>query len=102
MRAYQHGDSPRRIHWAKYAQTGKVYCKEFVDYEQHDLWLDWADLVSGSVEQRLSHLCARILELSTRQQGFGMRIPGNTIQPGRGDAHRAACLSALALYSGAA
>ena len=101
MRAYQPGDSPRRIHWAKYAQTGKVYSKEFVDYEQHDLWLDWTDLASGTIEQRLSHLCARVLELSVCQQGFGLRIPGNTIQPGRGDAHRAACLSALALYTGA-
>lgn len=101
MRSYQPGDSPRRIHWAKYAQTGKVYSKQFVDYEQHDLWLDWADLHTGTVEQRLSHLCARVLELSARQQGFGLRIPGNTLPPGRGDAHRAACLRALALYSGA-
>jgi len=99
MRAYQPGDSPRRIHWAKYAQTGKVYSKEFVDYEQHDVWLDWADLVSGTIEQRLSHLCARVLDLSAQQQGFGLRIPGSTLQPGQGDAHRAACLSALALYS---
>ena len=98
MRAYQEGDSPRRIHWAKYAQTGKLYSKVFVDYEQHELWLEWAELLSGTVEQRLSHLCARVLELSEQQQHFGLRLPGKTLQPDSGDAHRAACLTALALY----
>lgn len=98
MRPYQEGDSPRRIHWAKYAQTGKLHSKVFVDYEQHDLWLDWAELLSGSIEQRLSHLCARVLDLDEQQQSFGLRLPGKTILPDKGSAHRAACLTALALY----
>jgi uncharacterized protein (DUF58 family) len=29
---------------------------------------------------------------------YGLRLPGSEIAPGRGDAHRAACLQALALY----
>lgn len=98
MRVYQEGDSPRRIHWAKYAQTGKLYSKVFVDYEQHDLWLDWAELLSGTIEQRLSHLCARVLQLSEQQQRFGLRLPGKVLPPDKGGAHRAACLTALALY----
>ena len=98
MRPYQEGDSPRRIHWAKYAQTGKLYSKVFVDYQQHDLWLDWASLLSGTIEQRLSHLCARVLQLSEQQQRFGLRLPGKTLLPDTGGAHRAACLTALALY----
>lgn len=98
MRPYQEGDSPRRIHWAKYAQTGKLYSKVFVDYEQHDLWLDWATLTSATIEQRLSHLCARVLQLSEQQQRFGLRLPGKTLSPDTGGAHRAACLTALALY----
>ncbi len=99
MRPYQPGDNPRRIHWAKYAQTGKLYSKQFVDYEQHELWLDWTELRSGSIEQRLSHLCARVLELSEQQQRYGLRLPGRTLSPARGKSHRAACLTALALYS---
>ena len=29
---------------------------------------------------------------------YGSRLPGTEIEPGRGDAHRAACLEALALH----
>lgn len=98
IRAYQVGDSPRRIHWAKYAQTGKLYSKAFVDYAQHDLWLDWTELQAGSIEQRLSHLCARVIDLSEQQQRYGLRLPGKTVLPDHGGAHRTACLVALALY----
>lgn len=99
MRNYQAGDSLRRIHWAKYARTGKLHSKVFVDYQQHDLWLAWEDLPSGSVEQRLSHLCARVLELDDKQQTYGLSIPGTTIRPNSGEAHRVNCLTALALYA---
>lgn len=98
MRPYQKGDSPRRIHWTKYAQTGKLYSKVFIDYELHDQWLDWAELQSGTIEQRLSHLCARVLHLSEQQQRFGLRLPDKILQPDKGGAHRAACLTALAVY----
>jgi len=100
MRAYQAGESFRRIHWAKFARTGKLYSKIFVDYQSHAHWLLWEELPGGSVEQRLSHLCAKVLELDGRQQSFGLRIPRKTIQPDRGEAHKVACLTALALFSG--
>jgi uncharacterized protein (DUF58 family) len=29
---------------------------------------------------------------------YGVRLPGNEVPPGRGEAHHAACLQALALY----
>lgn len=98
MRAYVPGDNPRRIHWAKYAQTGKLHSKVFVDYPHHDRWLDWYVLPGGSDEQRLSHLCARVIEFDQKHQRYGLRIPGTTIEPGSGESHRHACLTALALY----
>lgn len=98
VKPYQAGDSLRRIHWANFARSGKLHSKVFVDYESHDLWLSWEDLPAGSVEQRLSHLCAKVLELDANQQSFGLRIPGKIIQPGKDEAHRTACLTALALY----
>jgi uncharacterized protein (DUF58 family) len=100
MRIYQPGDSLRRIHWAEFARTGKLHSKVFVDYPGHDFWLDWQDLAAGSVEQRLSHLCARVLELDAKQQAFGLRLPGKIIQPNSGASHRLACLTALALFPG--
>jgi uncharacterized protein (DUF58 family) len=99
LRSYQAGDSLKRIHWPKYASTGKLYSKVFVDYPGHDHWLIWEDLAGGTAEQRLSHLCAKVLELGAKQQSFGLRIPGKVIQPGNGERHRVACLTALALFS---
>jgi uncharacterized protein (DUF58 family) len=99
MQTYQAGDRLQRVHWAKFAQTRKLYTKNFVDYQSHDLWLDWALLTAGSIEQRLSHLCARILALHTERQSYGLRIPGSLIKPGNSEPHRNKCLSALALFS---
>lgn len=99
MQPYQAGDRLHRVHWAKYAQTGKLYSKIFVDYQSHDLWLDWNELPSASVEQRLSHLCARVLALHGKQQTYGLKIPAKVIKPGNSEIHRNNCLTALALYS---
>lgn len=98
LRRYQAGDSLHRIHWAKYARTGTLYSKVFVDYQNHEVWLSWADLLDGSVEHRLSHLCAKVLEMDEKQQSYGLRIPRKTIQPNTGEAHRIACLTALAMF----
>jgi len=100
LRLYQPGDNLRRVHWAKFARTGELHSKVFVDYADHDYWLNWEDLVSGSIEQRLSHLCAKVLELDAKQQLFGLRIPGVSIPPANGVSHRMACLTALALFPG--
>jgi uncharacterized protein (DUF58 family) len=32
-------------------------------------------------------------------QSYGLRIPGVSISPGRGEAHRTRCLEALALFN---
>ncbi|MNF17742.1 hypothetical protein D3C80_2214310 [compost metagenome] len=52
----------------------------------------------GDVETRLSQLCHWVLELSLRQQPFGLRLPGERLPVATGDAHREACLRALALH----
>ncbi len=98
IRPYQAGDSPKHIHWKTYAKTGKVTTKTFVDYANHDLWLEWDSLAIQGIESKLSHLCAKILQYHQEQQVYGLRIPKKTIQPARGEAHKNSCLTALALY----
>ncbi len=98
VRQYQKGDSPRHIHWPSYAKTGEAYTKTFVDYASHDLWLEWDALDFSGTEARLSHLCAKVLQYHQDQQVYGLKIPGKTIQPGSGEAHKTVCLTALALY----
>lgn len=98
IRDYRPGDAPKHVHWGKYARTGKLHTKVFVDYSSRDLWLDWDDLSLPGVEVRLSHLCSKVLEFHQAQQPFGLKLPGKTIPPGKGEGHKAQCLRALALY----
>lgn len=98
IRAYESGDSPKHIHWGTYAKTGELHTKSFVDYASHDLWLDWDALRIKGVEEKLSHLCARVLECHQEQVSYGLKIPGKTIPTEQGEAHKTACLTALALY----
>lgn len=98
MRRYRAGDPIQRIHWAKYAQTGELYTKSFVDYASAAIWLDWNQLNIVGTERRLSALCAQVLEFSANQIPFGLKLPSKTIEPATGDSHRDQCLKALALH----
>jgi uncharacterized protein (DUF58 family) len=98
VRPYQPGDAPKQIHWPVYARTRELATREFVDYESHDLWLDFDNLTLQGTENRLSHLCARILELHREQKTYGLKVPGTRVKPGQGDNHRNRCLTVLALY----
>ena len=53
------------------------------------------------LEQRLSRLAGWVLAADRAGAHYGLRLPGVEIAPGRGDAHRAACLQALALHQSA-
>lgn len=98
VRQYQVGDSPKHIHWPSYAKTGEAYTKTFVDYANQDLWLEWDSLALKGIETKLSHLCAKVLQYHQDHQIYGLKIPGKTIQPSSGEAHKTICLTALALY----
>lgn len=98
VREYQAGDSPRHIHWGQFAKTGELYTKSFVDYESHEMWLDWEMLGISGTEPRLSHLSAMVLQFHNEQKQFGLRIPGKVIEPSSGESHKIRCLTALALH----
>lgn len=98
IRHYQVGDAHRHIHWGKYAQTGKLYTKAFVDYVSHDIWLEWDALPIPGIEVRLAHLCSKVLEFDQAQRYYGLKLPGKVIPPAKGEAHKLQCLRALALY----
>lgn len=98
IRAYQYGDSPRHIHWIKYAQTGNLYSKTFIDYAADDHWLDWDSLTMSGTEQRLSYLCHQVLLLHQQRLPYGLKLPTQTLQPAMDESHKTQCLTALALY----
>jgi uncharacterized protein (DUF58 family) len=98
MRAYQLSDSPRHVAWKAVARSENMLTKQFTGEAAAELWLDWARLPQFDVEQRLSRLAGWVLEAERSGMQYGLRLPGVDIAPGRGEAQRAACLLALAVY----
>ena len=102
LRGYQPSDSPRHVAWKAAARAENMLTKQFSGAAGSELWLDWS-LVAGSPadEPRLSRLCGWVLQAEQAGALYGLRLPGLEVAPGRGDAHRSACLQALALYASA-
>ena len=106
LRAYQPADSPRHVAWksvarsdTQYSRSEEMLTKQFAGDAVAELWLDLRDLpASLGLESRLSRLAGWVLAAERAGAVYGLRLPGVQIEPGRGDAQRAACLEALALY----
>ncbi|WP_020394931.1 DUF58 domain-containing protein [Thiolinea disciformis] len=98
IRSYRDGDALSQLHWKKYAQTGQLHSKTFVDPTSDERWVDWDNTPFSDTEQRLSYLCTRVLELHQLDYSYGLRLPQITISPDKGEAHKLHCLRALALY----
>jgi uncharacterized protein (DUF58 family) len=99
LRGYQLSDSPRHVAWKAVARSDDMLTKQFYGDAAAELWLDWQLLPAElGIEQRLSRLAGWVLSADRAGARYGLRLPGVSIPPGRGDAHRAACLQALALY----
>lgn len=97
LRSYVVGDSMRSVAWKTFAKTGQLSSKQFVDYIDHRLWLDWNN-VTGDDEQRLQQLCHWALVAESGHHEYGLRLPGVNVPPGRGMPHLNILLSELALY----
>ena len=106
LRAYQPSDSPRHVAWksvarsdTRHARSDDMLTKQFAGEAVAELWLDLRDLPATlGLERRLSRLAGWVIAADRGGALYGLRIPGTELAPSRGDAHRAACLEALALY----
>ncbi len=99
LRGYQSADSPRHVAWKSVARSDVMLTKQFAGDAIAELWLDLRDLPpSLGLEARLSRLAGWVLAAERAGALYGLRLPGERIEPGRGETHRAACLEALALY----
>ena len=106
LRAYQPADSPRHVAWksvarsdTQHSRSDDMLTKQFAGDAVAELWLDLSELPATlGLEQRLSRLAGWVLAAERAGAHYGLRLPGSEIAPARGDAHRAACLEALALH----
>ena len=86
----------QRVAWKQVARGRGWLVKRFETDAERQLELALDPQIP--MEQGLSHLCARILELQRQQQGFALRLPGGRrVDYGYGKVHTQAALSALAL-----
>jgi len=97
MRRYRLGDPVRHIMWRVYARSDQLLVKEYASFLDPRLMLEYHRL-GGGVEERLSRLTGMALNAARADREFGLVLPGMTINPGGGDAHRDVVLRALALH----
>ncbi len=110
LRPRQPADPTRHIAWKAVARdvNSRLLVKQFAGGAAEELWLTW-ELTLGTLETsatpaepgtetRLSILAGWVLAAEEMQARYGLRLPGRTIEPAQGSAHRDACLEALALY----
>lgn len=98
LRGWRPTDSPRHIAWKALAREQGLLSKEFMSTASSDLWLSWDHFPGLGTEERLSRLAFWVLEADRLGLAWGLRLPGTRIALNAGDAHRMACLEALALY----
>ncbi|MET3132184.1 uncharacterized protein (DUF58 family) [Oxalobacteraceae bacterium GrIS 1.11] len=104
IRSYQVGDPLRHLAWRQIARFdpalgGQLLSKHFEGGAASELTLDFEALPSLlDVEVRLSRMTRWVLEAEQRALPYAFRLGPLRFAPALGEAHRAACLQALALY----
>jgi len=97
-RPYRDGDPPSRLDWRALARERGLVIKQFGGDQSAQVWLDLEHTPGSDVELRLEVLCRQVLDASAQERSFGLRLPGHTIDPGRGEQHKHRCLEALASF----
>ena len=98
LRDYQRGDSLRHVFWKSVAKGLPLQSKQYTAYADRSVWLDWGLFEGLPPEQRLSHLCHRVLECDRSNEEYGLRLPGVVVEPDCGHNHRLLVLRQLAVW----
>lgn len=98
LEEWQPGVSPQRIAWKQYSAGRGLLEKTFEAQTLNPEWLNWENYAGLGTEERLSALCAKMLEMESLGQHYGLRLPGQTFPPSQGDVHMHKLLSALATF----
>lgn len=104
IRSYQPGDPMRHLAWRQIARLdpaagGQLVTKHFEAGAPAELCLDFAALSPHlDLETRLSRLARWVIEAERQQLAYAFHLGPLRFGAALGEAHRAACLEALALY----
>ena len=97
VRAYRRGDPLKLVVWKKAAKSDELVSRDTQQNQRYELWLDYAACATIEHEAKLSRLTAWVIAADKLGSDYGLRIPGREIKPSTGEAHKRACLEALAL-----
>jgi len=98
LRAYRRGDARRAIAWKPSARRDTLLVREYEQPQGADVVLDWHALPALAYEDRIRRLARWVDEAEREGRRSRLQLPAQpAIGPARGDAHRHACLRALAL-----
>lgn len=95
LRPYRPGDPVRQIAWKQTARTGRTVVREY-DRPSGQAIIDWDQLSHLPIEQRLRRIATWVVEAERCGRPTHLRLPQQQIGPGKGGAHKRACLDALA------
>ena len=104
VRPYRRGDPLKTVVWKKVAKADELVSRDTQQVQRFELWLDLAKTgahgASGipAIEHQLSRLCAWVLQADRQGTHYGLRLGSTEIAPATGEAHKRACLQALALH----
>ena len=100
VRAYRRGDPMKSVLWKKAAKADEqgngLVVRDSQRAQHHELWLDFKLVGAMDEEQKLSRLCAWVLQADRLALDYGLRLPALEISPASGEAHKRRCLEALA------
>ncbi|WP_339723221.1 DUF58 domain-containing protein [uncultured Paraglaciecola sp.] len=110
LKTYQVGEPLNHVAWKQLAKGRGMVSKQFSAVGNHIGWLKLSTDYTlhnlshpnhesaTALETDLSKLCYQVIELSRKQQTFGLDLGSQCIAPNSGNGHRRACLEALANF----
>lgn len=101
LRAYQQGDSLKRIAWKQVARGKGLITKDFSQEIGGQFVFSYQALAGLPLETRLSRLCGWILQAHEQGDLYGLELPGQSFPLNYGYQHLHQCLHALALFQAA-
>jgi len=98
LKSYVAGQPLQHVAWKHYARERGLYVKQYGDSVDERLWVDWEIYPNYDRETRLSRLCGLLLEISSDDSEYGLKLPTIKIEMGKGDSHKKLILKELALF----
>lgn len=102
VRGYRRGDPLKLVYWKKTAKSmasgGELVSRDTSSAVHQQLWLDWQACGTLAPEDRLSRLASWVVAAQRAGAQYGLGLPGRSVEPGEGEAHRRRCLEVLALW----